>query len=292
MTSQNNDSNGNSTQLRPAPYAQRRRIRINKTTLAAWITGIVGTLMFLLLINPSAMTADILTSPEPSVAQTLLPTVTPTPAIISAGEQHAQVDAPAAKVDVKQLPYPVATPLSFAVRAKFAITQTGVISLPANIRTGPGTDFDITEGIQPGVQVEVIDCNESCDWYELANGNWVAAWLVDTTRGEMPLLTSSPKNAMPEVPSSVTWGVVTSPMLEVRVGPGADYAVADFRAEGSCIPLLAAEDNWIQVPLSHDTSGWAVVDHVRVVNSCPSGNGQMVMTLPDSVISSEPSDAS
>ncbi|MCB0127386.1 MAG: lamin tail domain-containing protein [Caldilineaceae bacterium] len=51
----------------------------------------------------------------------------------------------------------------------------------ANLRGGPGTTYTVVGGVTQGDSVTVIGCNAACDWYELADGSWIAAFLVDLT---------------------------------------------------------------------------------------------------------------
>jgi len=55
----------------------------------------------------------------------------------------------------------------------------GTIRNAANLRGGPGTNFDIINSAAAGDVVTVIDCNSNCDWYELSSGSWIAAFLVE-----------------------------------------------------------------------------------------------------------------
>ncbi|MCB0186372.1 MAG: SH3 domain-containing protein [Caldilineaceae bacterium] len=51
----------------------------------------------------------------------------------------------------------------------------------ANLRGGPGTTYTVVGGVTQGDSVTVVGCNAACDWYELADGSWIAAFLVDLT---------------------------------------------------------------------------------------------------------------
>ena len=55
----------------------------------------------------------------------------------------------------------------------------GTILSAANLRNGPGTNFAVVNSAASGDTVTVINCNSTCDWYELSTGSWVAAFLVN-----------------------------------------------------------------------------------------------------------------
>ncbi|RIK42894.1 MAG: hypothetical protein DCC55_07450 [Chloroflexi bacterium] len=48
----------------------------------------------------------------------------------------------------------------------------------ANIRRGPGTRYPAVRVGKAGEVLDVIGCDTPCEWYELADGNWVREYLV------------------------------------------------------------------------------------------------------------------
>lgn len=58
-------------------------------------------------------------------------------------------------------------------------TYQGIVNTTANIRSGPGTQYNVVNQAQSGQIVTVVACNEDCSWFKLDNGNWIAAFLVD-----------------------------------------------------------------------------------------------------------------
>lgn len=67
-----------------------------------------------------------------------------------------------------QIPTPVTTP------------QTQVITVlrNANLRAGPGTTFAVVGRARTGDKFTVVGQNAAGDWLELADGKWIAAFLV------------------------------------------------------------------------------------------------------------------
>lgn len=60
-----------------------------------------------------------------------------------------------------------------------SIYAEGIVNQTANLRAGPGTSFGIMAIAQRGQHLTVVACNEDCSWYQLAGGEWIAAFLVD-----------------------------------------------------------------------------------------------------------------
>lgn len=65
----------------------------------------------------------------------------------------------------------------------------------ANLRSGPGTNHPIVGRAQPGQQVTVVAQNETGDWYQLSDGNWIAAFLVENAPAASPGAASPPQPA-------------------------------------------------------------------------------------------------
>lgn len=99
--------------------------------------------------------------------------------------------APNRVVSVAESGTPTSTPTVVAppTKSKMAITTvtpspTIPAALPmanasANLRAGPGIDFDIVGGVSPGEVMEVVGQNTDGTWLQLASGAWIAASLVD-----------------------------------------------------------------------------------------------------------------
>ncbi len=56
-----------------------------------------------------------------------------------------------------------------------------------NLRAGPGTGFAVVGGVSAGDGLEITGRNEAGDWFELADGGWIAAFLVANPPGAVPV---------------------------------------------------------------------------------------------------------
>jgi micrococcal nuclease len=76
--------------------------------------------------------------------------------------------------------------------ASQAVTSQAVASqafamVNANLRSGPGTDYEIVGGVVAGDPLEVVARNEAGDWYQLADGVWIFAELVGDAPEGLPV---------------------------------------------------------------------------------------------------------
>ncbi len=93
--------------------------------------------------------------------QTLAPlTETPIPPTAETASEPTATDTPV----------PTSTPMLPTVA-----TANGL----ANLRAGPGTEYATIGSVQQGQPLDIVARTAPSDWYQLANGAWVAAFLVD-----------------------------------------------------------------------------------------------------------------
>jgi hypothetical protein len=63
-----------------------------------------------------------------------------------------------------------------------------IVNDAANLREGPGTDFAIVGKAAAGARVQVAGQSENGEWYKLADGAWIAAFLVDPPIAPPPVV--------------------------------------------------------------------------------------------------------
>lgn len=91
------------------------------------------------------------------------------------------------------LPYATvqtATVQAAPIQQQTSTTYRGVVNTTANIRSGPGQQYEIVDQAQAGQTVTVVACNQDCSWLQLDNGNWVAEFLVDLVSSSNATTTS------------------------------------------------------------------------------------------------------
>jgi len=58
--------------------------------------------------------------------------------------------------------------------------KSAVVQRDANLRAGPGTSFAVVGSLKGGQTVQITGQNADGSWYQLAGGQWIAAFLVNT----------------------------------------------------------------------------------------------------------------
>ncbi len=81
----------------------------------------------------------------------------------------------------------------------------------ANLRAGPGTSYAVTGGVSAGQALVIAGQNVDGSWLQLANGAWIAAFLVSQSSSTMSVATpvatpAAPIATLPATPPAVTSG--------------------------------------------------------------------------------------
>ena len=101
-----------------------------------------------------------------------------------------------------------------------AITTTG-----SNIRTGPGTNYSVIQVAKKGESLNIVGQNETALWYQLDNGGWISASLVNPAPEEMPIVvTPVPPVVAPKATATVK--STTAPQATKTIAPMATVQVA------------------------------------------------------------------
>jgi hypothetical protein len=103
---------------------------------------------------------------------------------------------------------------------------TVTVKSNANLRQGPGTDFPVVGGAAAGATLEVVAQNETGDWYQLADCQWIFAALVESA----PAVATTSST---EVNSAVPTEQTAAPEHAQLAGPATDNwtLVADSAAD-------------------------------------------------------------
>jgi micrococcal nuclease len=108
-----------------------------------------------------------------------------------------------------------------------------VVSEEANLRAGPGTEYERVGSAAPGEVLELIARNPAGDWYQLAGGAWIAAFLVEGAPTGLPVVEGGATALASTTPAAVTPGPppTTAP-------PGAVAARLSRVVDGDTIEVL------------------------------------------------------
>ncbi len=107
----------------------------------------------------------------------------------------------------------------------------------ANLRSGPGTTYPIVGSVEAGAELMVVGQNEDGAWFQLADGSWIAAFLVSPA-GEAAPAPSVP--ATPAVPIALPTAI-TLPATPVATTVAAVEATLEQLAASNS-ELAAALD--------------------------------------------------
>ncbi len=147
---------------------------------------------------------------------------------------------------------PVATTDMPTIPPTAVSTTTSVPSIQANgnvnVRSGPGTDYDLVGLLSSGQSAVVIDTSGNGDWFnvQLSDGTigWVGSSVVDSSAVHMATTVSAPVAALPTTVSATavpaaTQQAVPSPTNQVAVamvvivGVNKSAEYVDIRNSGS-----------------------------------------------------------
>ena len=114
----------------------------------------------------------------------VIPTFTPT----TAAHTPTPIPRPASTFT----PTPISRPAS-----TFTPTPRPIANVQANLRAGPGTQYDRVGGLNDGDGVHPIAQTQDGLWLELSGGQWVYAPLVDNPPTNLPIAKNIPPTPVP-----------------------------------------------------------------------------------------------
>ncbi|MBI3959298.1 MAG: SH3 domain-containing protein [Chloroflexi bacterium] len=185
-------------------------------------------------------------------------TVTPAPEV-EATATPTDLPSPTPKPQPTPTPQPIPTvepaPETSSLPAAFPVAVRG----QADLRTGPGLEFDSVGLVDAGATILISAQDESGEWFQLENGNWVSGEAL-TNKPPVPIVLPgqdvTPAATTPETPVAE---VVTTPAApatpvvvrvngdsNLRSGPGSTFERVGGANVGSDVSVVGkfATDNW------------------------------------------------
>ncbi|SFF99373.1 N-acetylmuramoyl-L-alanine amidase [Desulfotomaculum arcticum] len=148
-----------------------------------------------------------------------------------------------------------------------AVSHAVVKTDGLNVRSGPGTTYNVVNQIKAGSVLEVI--SNSNDWYKvkLPDGNtgWVAGWLVtiEKTVNQEPAQQPAeqppaaiPQQSQSQQPTVIKQATLTASNVNVREGPGTSYKAVAKVNSGEKYNVAAVNGQWLKISLPGGKSGW------------------------------------
>jgi uncharacterized protein YgiM (DUF1202 family) len=159
---------------------------------------------------------------------------------------------------------PTGTPLPPASTATSQPIE-GTLSTRVNVRSGPGTSFDILGLLNAGGKVQILSKDSRGEWYQILypsapqGRGWVAAQFVQIAAG-----TEIPLEATP-TPAGPTGRVMQR--LNVRSGPGMTFDSLGLLEADTTVSLTGKNTtaSWFQIDYSvgPDGRGWVTAQYIQ-----------------------------
>jgi N-acetylmuramoyl-L-alanine amidase len=121
-----------------------------------------------------------------------------------------------------------------------------------NVRSGPGTNYDITTRLSRNTAVAVLQEQSS----------WLLVLLPEGGQGWLSGEFTQPANFRGYVS-------VTASTLNLRGGPGTGFPVVEQLPLGEVLAVLARESGWLRVARLNGRLGWVSESFTAVLNSIP-----------------------
>jgi hypothetical protein len=203
-----------------------------------WIVIAVGLTLGLCLL-PGIVA--IFTNGDKTTAQpTVQPAVTPVTTVMlvpATSTPTATEPKPTSEISA------VGTPTASAPTRAESLPKTPTVKTAANLRAGPDTTYPKTGSAAVGQALNIVARNPGGDWYQLATGAWIAAFLVANPPAGVPIITVSPPTPAAAAPTKV---VVTPVRAAPAVQVGSSNPVAFTCIDGCAVapdPSCAIKGN-------------------------------------------------
>ncbi|MEL7114924.1 MAG: SH3 domain-containing protein [Pseudomonadota bacterium] len=119
-----------------------------------------------------------------------------------------------------------------------------------NLRTGPGSSFAIVQKMFHGSAVNTLEY--SGNWARVEHESGAVGWAH--RRYMVPAATPTPAKLYVYSPSDG--------FLNLRTGPGTDFAIVTRMFNGEWVEILERRGNWVRVAHEYGAQGWAYAKYL------------------------------
>jgi N-acetylmuramoyl-L-alanine amidase len=123
---------------------------------------------------------------------------------------------------------------------------------PLNVRSGPGTSFQVITQVRPEQTFPFV--KEEGDWIQIELNDqekgWVAKWLIKIKEADVKEVSQVRETATVQVP-----------ILNVRSGPNTSYSVIGKLTSGEKIEIIEVKQGWYKISFNLG-DGWVASDYV------------------------------
>jgi hypothetical protein len=93
------------------------------------------------------------------------------------------------------------------------VVNTATATTVSNLRAGPGTEYAIVGSVEADATLDVVGQNSDGTWLALANGAWIAAFLVANAPADLPIVEPTVTPLPSPVASTVLTPTVTPTIM-------------------------------------------------------------------------------
>jgi cell wall-associated NlpC family hydrolase len=202
-------------------------------------------------------------------------------------EQPTEGDAPISSPDYDDsMVIPVTRPADIQP----STAPASVSAELANLRNGPGTEFDRLDKLNQGAKLEVTARHN--EWVQVRTEGGQEGWLsLDVLDLDAETADALPAAQSVPTPPPAKVATITEDKLNLRDGPGReDYVSLAKLSAGQEVSLLANFNGWYQID-ANGTVGWVsqdflaiqpgVAERITVAESVPPANPDLVGSVTD-----------
>jgi len=157
------------------------------------------------------------------------------------------------------------------------VKQATVTASLLNVRSGPGTSYDIVTQVSKGEKYTITDT--SGQWLKISlpggKSGWIAGWLATVSETAAPAQQPPQKSTGNQV-----LAVVNGNKVNIRGGPGTGHSVIRQVSRGQRLGVLESAGDWYKVKLDGGVIGWIAgwLVNVETAEASPSPGDPPIIT--------------
>ena len=149
-------------------------------------------------------------------------------------------------------PQPEASVSKFPSGSNAEVNTNGL-----RVRKGPGTSFQITDYLDKGEKVTILETNES--WNKIS-GSFGSGWVSREFLNPLAKEATKPGN------STNATGKVTADSLNIRNTPSLNGEIIGRLLNGAEVKILSSQQSWLEISFS-GKRGWVTSEFIKTSNS-------------------------
>lgn len=139
---------------------------------------------------------------------------------------------------------------------------TVVNATTLNIRSGPGTSYNVIAKLKKGDSVSILESKNG--WHKINISGNKTGWVS----GDYIKISENVENSNDNSTSIVTneTGTVTATVLNVRSGAGTSYSIVTKINKGNKVNIIESKNGWYKIKTSNGKIGWVSGDYIKIDN--------------------------